>query len=282
MNSIKERRMALGMSRARLARMIGCCGTTIKSWEDGKHPPSDEALSRIADVLGCPKQDLYTDADRIARQERISSFREKAAPYRNQRISMGLTQKELAEKAGVNLKTIKDLEYGKAWPGWQTRKKLRCVLGMPEERCYPESCYTDKERNAIFLELEEQGLIRAVIRKNYQKLRAVHTDFDDLYQELALCVLQAIDRYQPEGPASLKTFVSRNAEFRVKHWIAKSTMHGLSGTLCYPLPDVRTVSLEAMMENGFDPVEGMEDFVYTGEQQRKRPHTQPADQSACV
>ena len=83
-------------------------------------------------------------------------------------------------------------------------------------------------------------------------LRAVNADLDDLEQELVVCCLRAIDRYHPDGVATLKTFVERNVDFFIKRWVVKLGMHGLSGKVQYPLPNISVVSLDALMENGFD------------------------------
>lgn len=203
--------------------------------------------------------------------------RKMAAPYIERRKALKLTQKDLATKASVCRNTIYSMETGKSFPCWETRQKIRRVLGMPEERFCSE-----EKRNEIFLELEAQGIIRWAIRKNHRPLQAVHADFDDLYQELVICALRAIDRYQPGEQATLKTFVERNINFFIQRWIVKVGMHGLSGKVHYPLPDVCVVSLDALMEKGFNAVDEMEDFAYTDELHSKRPHTQPADQSVCV
>ena len=72
--------------------------------------------------------------------------KKKAAIYKERRIALGLSQKQLIQKAGVGLHTIHRIENGKNWPRWETRQKIRHALGMPEERVY-----SIEERNAIFL-----------------------------------------------------------------------------------------------------------------------------------
>lgn len=75
--------------------------------------------------------------------------RQKAAIYKERRIALGLSQKQLAQKTGVSYNSIQGMETGKSWPRWETRQKIRHVLGMPEERLY-----SIRERNAVFLELQ--------------------------------------------------------------------------------------------------------------------------------
>lgn len=284
MTEIKRRRLECGLSQKRLAEKVGVSAFTVKNWEDGRFRPSEKHLSALSEALMCDVAEILGPPKNRFRRERSTEEleaeavnREKAAPYILRRNALGLTQKDLAEKDGVHYTTISCMELGRNFPCWETRQKIRRALGMPEGRFYSE-----EERNEIFFELENQGVIRYVIRKNYHQLRAVNADLEDLHQELVICALRAIDRYQPGEQATLKTFVERNMDFFIKRWIVKVGMHGLSGKVHYPLPDVHVISLDVLMENGFDAVESMEDFTYTGEHHIKRPHTQPADQSACV
>lgn len=129
---------------------------------------------------------------------------------------------------------------------------------MPEERCY-----TEEDRNARFLELEES--IHWLIRKNRDRIYRVHMDADDLYQDLAVCALRAIDRFQPDGKATLKTFVERNLSFHLERKLMQFCMHGLSGKVHYPLPNITVFSLEALMEEGFQLESDDEDFEYNKE-----------------
>ena len=115
---------------------------------------------------------------------------------------------------------------------------------MPEERNY-----TEEERNALFLGMEDS--IHWLIRKNMSRICRAHMDTDDLYQDLAVCALRAIDRFQPDGKATLKTFVERNMLFHLEKQLVQFCMHGLSGKVHYPLPNIMVFSLEALMEDGF-------------------------------
>lgn len=286
MNLIKERRLACGLTQEQLAEKVGVSRTAVRNWEKGRSQPEEARSSVLAAALECDVASIRTLAKKCGRPRREHSAaelaieaenRERAMPYISRRKALGLTQKELARRTGIHPRTISCMESGKNYPCWETRQKIRRVLGMPEERFCSE-----EERNAIFLELEAQDIIRLAIQGNYRPLRAVHADLDDLYQELAICALRAIDRYRPEERAALKTFVERNMDFFIKRWIVKVVMHGLSGKVHYPLPDVRVVSLNELMENGFDPGEEIEGFAYTGEYHRKRPHTHTTDQSVCV
>lgn len=196
--------------------------------------------------------------DSIKELARREANKGKAKPYIDRRLELGLSKVELAQKAGVDKATVRGMESGKYWPCWDTRQKLRRVLGMPEERSY-----TDEERNALFFGLEDS--IHWLIRRNMSRIRRAHMDTDDLYQDLAMCALRAIDRFQPNGKATLKTFVERNMSFHLKRQLVRFCMHGLSGKVHYPLPDIMVFSLEALMEDGFQLEGDSGDFEYNEE-----------------
>ena len=179
--------------------------------------------------------------EELARRE---ANKRKAQPYIERRLALGLSMAQLAQKAGVDKTTVRGMENGRSWPCWDTRQKLRRALGMPEERNY-----TEEERNALFLGMEDS--IHWLIRKNMSRIYRAHMDTDDLYQDLAVCALRAIDRFQPDGKATLKTFVERNMLFHLEKQLVQFCMHGLSGKVHYPLPNIMVFSLEALMEDGF-------------------------------
>jgi transcriptional regulator with XRE-family HTH domain len=56
--SIKERRESLGLSKYRLAEMVGVHRSTIGRIEDGKQFPSTETLQRLAEALKVSPSDL--------------------------------------------------------------------------------------------------------------------------------------------------------------------------------------------------------------------------------
>jgi len=268
MNPIKERRLERGLTQKQLAEAVGVVPSTIKGWESGQYKPPLTMLSKIAAVLLCDANDaIWTvevapdkptkqlSAEELARRE---TNKEKARPYIERRLALGLKKKDLAEKAGITADAVRAMESGRSWPCWDTRQKLRRVLGMPEERCY-----TEEERNVLFFELEES--IHWLIRRNMARICRVHMDVDDLYQDLAVCALRAIDRFQPDGEATLKTFVERNMSFHPERKLVQFCMHGLSGKVHYPLPNITVFSLDALMEEGLQLEGDSGDFEYNEE-----------------
>lgn len=49
---------------------------------------------------------------------------------RERRKSLGLTQEDLADMAGIALRTLKQIELEQGNPTWKTVEKLALVLGM--------------------------------------------------------------------------------------------------------------------------------------------------------
>ena len=166
------------------------------------------------------------------------------APIVDRRQELGISQHELARLAGVHYQTVHRMEIGTQIPTWETRQKLRRVLGLSEERYI-----TVEQRNEIFMELERH--IWCVINQNRRILAALHADVDDVYQDLALCAIRAIDRYDPtKSMASVKTFAMKNVEAHVKKSFAYFRCRGLGGAAARNLESGVVVSLDFMLEAG--------------------------------
>ncbi len=272
MNAIREKRRAAGLTQKALAEAVGVHEVTIQRWEHGKCTPEAYIRNVLCRVLQCSPAELGFEPEapilqgltaEEARQKR--SNWERAREYAHRRLELGWSQPQLAQRAGVNVSQVKDLELGRAWPHWETRQKIRRALSLPEERY----CSTEK-RNALFLEL--QSGIRAIVWHNMHRIRAVRMDPEDAFQELALCALRAIDRFKPdEGAGDLRAFVNENARFTLKRMLTRAYRHGLSGRIDFPLPTFNICSLDAMLEAKFqfeDREDWDEDFMYGHEENR--------------
>ena len=165
-------------------------------------------------------------------------------PIMERRQELGLSMKQLAMMAGICPQTVYRMEAGEQVPTWETRQKLRRVLGLPEERYI-----TVQQRNEIFAELERP--IWCVINQNRRILAALHADLDDVYQDLALCAIRAIDRYDPQkSMATVKTFAMKNVEAHIKKSFEFFRCRGLSGAAARNLESGVVVSLDFMLEAG--------------------------------
>lgn len=188
-------------------------------------------------------------------QEQRAENREKAAPIKQRRLALGLTQKQLAAKAGMSHRTVTAWETGACLPRWDTRQKMRRALGLPEERYY-----TAEQRNAILADLMEQDIIEWEIRHRIQVLKRIGAAsfIDDLRQDCLVCALRAIDRYQPDSTASVVTFTKKNVRYFIQKWILRFRLHGLTAST-NSLPRVTVYSLDALIEDAFQ----LEDKSYS-------------------
>ena len=56
--ALKKQRLALGLSRAKMAELIHCHPETIYAWETGRRKPSRYGLAVIANLIGVSAEEL--------------------------------------------------------------------------------------------------------------------------------------------------------------------------------------------------------------------------------
>lgn len=245
--ALKRLRMQRGITQEQLAEAAGTSKRLVQRWENGKGRPSDKYLPLMAAALQCRVEDIWTppikkwlrgyDEERIRRAGSI-------APVLRKRLELEMSQKELAAASGVGLKTIRDLEAGKHTATWETAQKLRRAVGLPEERFF-----SVKERNQKLLEM--MNIVQWVMGEYASAIYRLSMDREDVFQELALCALRALDRYYPrEGGASIETYVIRNLMGKMKHLINKQAAGGLVGGDAKYATVPMTISLEGLIEAG--------------------------------
>ena len=103
------------------------------------------------------------------------------------RQELGISKHELARLAGVHYRTVQRMETGVQMPIWEPGRSSGGFWDCPRS-----GISAVEQRNEIFMELERP--IWCVINQNRRVLTAVHADLDDVYQDLALCAIRAIDR----------------------------------------------------------------------------------------
>ncbi|MHB1420174.1 MAG: helix-turn-helix transcriptional regulator [Bacillota bacterium] len=114
----EERRMTL----TQFADMVGISVSYVSEIERGNVYPSVHTLRTIADKLGVPLKTLLGQGGPLGGKLRIT------------REEQGLTQAELAKRAGVSAGLIGQIEHGKVQPSLQTIEKVSEVLGTSP--CY--------------------------------------------------------------------------------------------------------------------------------------------------
>jgi transcriptional regulator with XRE-family HTH domain len=106
--------MDLGLTQRTLAERLGCWAETVAAWERGQSEPLARRWPAIERVLGpgfVPERDGLPGRVRAAR------------------LRLGLTQEELARRAGVDVRTVRNAETGRRRPSLRTLGRLAEVLG---------------------------------------------------------------------------------------------------------------------------------------------------------
>lgn len=123
---------------------------------------------------------------------------------------------------------------------------------MPEERYF-----TIEERNEKLLQME--NIIQWVVNSHYATIQRLGMDRSDVFQELAVCAIRALDRwYVRENGETLETYVIRNLMGRIKHLIHQHNAGGLVGGAAKNSNGPLTISLDWLMEVGVQKASGEE------------------------
>lgn len=111
---IRQRRMDLGLTQQTLATRLGCSYPTIAAWENDGSEPLARQWPAIETVLGFG---LVPESDGLPGRIRTA------------RLRLGLTQEELARRARVDVRTVRNSETGKHLPSGISTQRLRGILG---------------------------------------------------------------------------------------------------------------------------------------------------------
>ena len=100
------------------------------------------------------------------------------------------------------------------------------------------------ERNELVLEY--LWCIDCVIRQNYGLVQAARLDRDDVYQNLAMRLIRAVELYRP-GTRSLKGYIFMQLKYELLNCKSSKARYGF----CAAPYDLRgaVVSLDALMES---------------------------------
>ena len=114
---ILKRRLDLRLEQKLVAKIIGTDKCSIANWEHNRSRPRIRYLPKIIDFLGYIPKDLFT----------ANTFGEKIHVYRK---IHGLTQKQMADKIGIDPSTVRYMENGKHKPTKKMIKKItKCIAG---------------------------------------------------------------------------------------------------------------------------------------------------------
>lgn len=82
-------------------------------------------------------------------------------------------------------------------------------------------------RNMIFM--DHLDLIQRTLNRNRPLLYALHLEQDDVYQELAMAALQAIESFDASRSASISTHIWMQLQYAILDLKRRRKSHGLTG-----------------------------------------------------
>jgi transcriptional regulator with XRE-family HTH domain len=115
---LRKKRLDQKLHQMEVARRLGTHKTTIYNWEKNRATPSLPFLPKIVEVLGYIPHDSTSDrsiGQRIADSRRL----------------LGMTQKELARRLGIDPSTLARWERGERQPSKALLEKLTVFLTEP-------------------------------------------------------------------------------------------------------------------------------------------------------
>ena len=107
------------------------------------------------------------------------------------------------------------------------------------------------ERNEIFM--DNEGMIHRVMRRNWSLICAMRLDWDDVYQELAMAALNAIETFDPMRSECIQDHIWMKLQYAILTIKRQYRPCGLTGFGKQPRPVI--VSL--------DQSEGLDRFLAT-------------------
>ena len=134
---LRTLRAARGLTLVEAARRAGVSRKSLHRWEAGEHAPGAEALLRLLDGLGAEARDRSrlvgaADPNRAQPALRDAPLGPLVHPglvLRSLRESRGLTQADLARRAGVGQPSVAKWEAGLAMPGEEPLARALAALG---------------------------------------------------------------------------------------------------------------------------------------------------------
>lgn len=99
-------------------------------------------------------------------------------------------------------------------------------------------------RNKIFLENED--LIKRVMNHNYPLLKAMRLEWDDVYQELAVAALNAINTFDPLRSSEIRAHIWVRLQYAILDIKRRHKTCGMTGT-AVPQPQIYSVELSEEM-----------------------------------
>jgi len=168
----EERRLTLN----EVALQAGISASHLSDIERGQADPSIETLRNLAKVLDLPIPLILNPTNTLGEKVRLT------------RETLGLSQKELAERADISPAMVAQVESGVVQPSLKTVEKLAKALGV-------SPCYLVMDREGVeemihsmgpdlrklLLEANVQSVLRSICHLEQKQLRFI-LNFIDLYK----------------------------------------------------------------------------------------------------
>ena len=254
--TLRERRKALGLTQAQLAKLVGVTSMTVSFWESGENKPSFQKATVLSQVFHC----CVDDIDRG-----LSSLEPGTIKWWRKKI--GLTASQLASRAGVSADLVNDWEHDRLAPHPDHLRLLAEAFG-----CRPEEIVIRAERKkrnitghcvetpkippVVMEQLVAQNLdtIDFVVNEGRRYIHASKIEYEDMRQELAAVLVRAIQLYQPNEKATLRTYIGKSLRRALPRITAEYGRRGMTGVPKDGWPHI--CSLNQLQEDfGFD-IEG--------------------------
>ena len=132
---LRTARTNAGLTQERVAVQLKVSAQAVRNWESGRNEPKGQAIRDMAALYGVARQKLQEGDPEDSTEHRtpaqdgrvlVDITRLKAA-----RQASGLSQREAAERSGLNLSSIRRYEQGNARPTVTTLRKLAFLYGSP-------------------------------------------------------------------------------------------------------------------------------------------------------
>lgn len=135
-NSFSAARISSGLSFKQIAKRAHLSMSALRRYEHSKAKPKKESAERVAEALGEPAKFIFTDGIFTASFPHKKRRDAKSQVYinsnlRDARLNAGLTQRALAEQAGLTDVTINSYESLMTFPEREHARRIARVLNKP-------------------------------------------------------------------------------------------------------------------------------------------------------
>lgn len=135
LSPLARRRKKAWLTQKELGERIGVGNGPIMRWEQGRKYPNRAEILALAQVLDCTEEEIYADLGAgISKADENANIQRTKNKIAQRRIDAGLSQREMANRAGIVAATYCNVENGRKRPTRETIEAIaRVLLCTPEE-----------------------------------------------------------------------------------------------------------------------------------------------------